>query len=238
MADQEGFGPKVRGSYPRRDSEVIMTIIQVLSPSEAQRLTQRIKLTASSVRDGLFKLRNLVEEAKNSNAWQVLGFRSWTEYLSDTLGSEPMRLAREERQELVEYLSGEGMSTRAIAPIVGASREQVRRDIASTTDTFVSDESAAPQTMMQVDADTGEVRDVPARHVTGVNGKEYAVPLEKPVRPAAAAPSRNVEIVNDIRLYLRHIATMPEVAKLPQSGKQHIIDALRDTITALERTER
>ncbi|MGQ2915893.1 hypothetical protein, partial [Microbacterium aurantiacum] len=57
----------------------------VLSATEAQRLTQRIKITASGVRDGLFKLRNLVDEAKRSNAWQVLGFPSWTAYLADTL---------------------------------------------------------------------------------------------------------------------------------------------------------
>lgn len=107
-----------------------MTIVhQILSPSEAQRLTQRIKLTASSIRDSMFKLKNLVEEAKASNAWQVLGFRSWTEYLADTLGSEPMRLGRDERQELVEYLSGEGMSTRAIAPIVGVAHKTVARDL-------------------------------------------------------------------------------------------------------------
>lgn len=102
--------------------------LMLLSAGEAQRLTQRIKLTASSVRDGLFKLRNLVEEAKRSNVWQVLGFQSWTAYLADTLADEPMRLGRDERQELVGYLSGEGLSTRAIAPIVGVSREQVRRD--------------------------------------------------------------------------------------------------------------
>lgn len=107
-----------------------MTIVHhLLSPTEAQRLTQRIKLTASTIRDNLWKLRNLVEEAKTSNAWQVLGFASWTAYLADTLADEPMRLGRDERQELVEYLSGEGLSTRAIAPIVGVTHETVAQDI-------------------------------------------------------------------------------------------------------------
>lgn len=102
---------------------------QLLSPGEAQRLTQRIKLTAGSIRDGLFKLRNLVDEAKASNVWQVLGFPSWTAYLADALGSEPMRLGRDERRELVDYLAGEGMSTRAIAPIVGTSQKTVDREV-------------------------------------------------------------------------------------------------------------
>jgi transposase len=39
-----------------------------------------------------------------------------------------MRLARGERQEMVQMLSAEGMSTRAIAPIVGASVGQVHAD--------------------------------------------------------------------------------------------------------------
>lgn len=105
----------------------------LLSPGEAQRLTQRIKLTASSVRDGMFKLRNLVEEAKRSNVWQVLGYQSWTAYLADTLADEPMRLGRDERQELVGYLAGEGLSTRAIAPIVGVDRKTIERDIRGGT---------------------------------------------------------------------------------------------------------
>lgn len=109
---------------------ILMTgALALLSPGEAQRLTQRIKITASGVRDGLFKLRNLVDEAKRSNAWNVLGYPSWTAYLADTLADEPMRLGRDERQELVGYLSGEGLSTRAIAPIVGVDQKTVSNDL-------------------------------------------------------------------------------------------------------------
>lgn len=104
-------------------------VVTLLSAGEAQRLTQRIKLIASSVRDNMFKLQALVDEAKRSNAWNVLGYESWTAYLSDTLASEPMRLGRVERQELVAYLSGEGMSTRAIAPIVGVDNKTVHNDL-------------------------------------------------------------------------------------------------------------
>lgn len=101
----------------------------LLSPGEAQRLTQRIKLTASNIRDNLFKLRNYVDEARNSNVWQVLGFQSWTAYLADTLADEPMRLGRDERQELVGYLAGEGLSRPAVAKIVGVQERTVIRDV-------------------------------------------------------------------------------------------------------------
>lgn len=60
---------------------------------------------------------------------------------------------------MVAMLSSTGMSTRAIAPVVGTTRETVRRDIAAATDTNVS------------------VDEVPAETVTGLNGKTYARPI-------------------------------------------------------------
>lgn len=52
---------------------------------------------------------------------------------ADALGSEPMRLGRDERRELVDYLAGESMSTRAIEPIVGVDRKTFERDIRGGT---------------------------------------------------------------------------------------------------------
>ncbi len=181
----------------------------LLSPGDAQRLTQRIKLTASSVRDGMFKLRNLVEEAKRSNVWQVLGFPSWTAYLADTLADEPMRLGRDERQELVGYLAGEGLSTRAIAPIVGVSQKTIDRDVRESFD------SPAPEPEVEADLVTGEVIEpgaaqvpdavtapveatpTPPRAVTGLDGKTYPVkptpkPAEDPALQNAEAMSKDV----------------------------------------------
>lgn len=42
-------------------------------------------------------------------------------------------LFRRDRPELVAYLAGEGMSTRAIAPIVGAGKDTVHRDLATVS---------------------------------------------------------------------------------------------------------
>jgi hypothetical protein len=169
-------------------------VMTLLSPGEAQRLTQRIKLTASVVRDNLFKLKNLVEEAKASNAWNILGYASWTAYLADTLGDEPMRLGREERQELVGYLSGEGLSTRAIAPILGVDNKTVHNDIRR----IEAVENSTPEPTEVVDQQTGEILEVedvrtalgddvaaayetvdwnlptPVEKVTGTDGKTYA----------------------------------------------------------------
>ena len=43
--------------------------------------------------------------AKAGNAHLALGYKSWTAYLSDGLSDEPLRLARDERRELVGRLA-------------------------------------------------------------------------------------------------------------------------------------
>lgn len=103
-----------------------------LTRSDAERLTQRIRLVAGNAREALEKLHVLVDQARNGGAHAALGFASWTAYLQDALGQSPLRLDREQRRELVSYLAGEGMSTRAIAPIVGASQTTVVDDLRLT----------------------------------------------------------------------------------------------------------
>lgn len=166
-------------------------VAQTMNVEDARRLTERIRLTAFTVREGMEKMQHLVDEAKAGNAHLSLGYPSWTAYLSDTLGSEPLRLPRDQRQELVGYLSGEGMSTRAIAPIVGADQATVVRDLATgdanaspaQPPTIATPEGVVIAEQRRVDLPpfdpaTGEVRDetkAPDK-VTGLDGKQYARP--------------------------------------------------------------
>jgi len=155
-----------------------MTVVAeyVMGVDEARRLTERIRLTALSVRDGMEKVQGLVEQARDGNAHLALGYASWTAYLSDTLGSEPLRLPRDQRQELVGYLAGEGMSTRAIAPIVGVSDVQVHRDIHAQVLPHVAPAPATPVDLAAVDMTTGEIHEP----VTGLDGKTYSRPEPRP----------------------------------------------------------
>lgn len=134
-------------------------LIRVMTADEARRLTERIRLTAATYAESKSKLMDLVEQAKTGGAHFALGYDSWTAYLSDVLSDEPLRLARDERREIVSALAAEGMSTRAIAPIVGASKTQVADDLSSVRN-----------------------RTVEPRAITGVNGKTYTPP--KPKAPA------------------------------------------------------
>lgn len=91
-----------------------------MSEDAARRITERIRIVAVTFAESWQKLIDLVQEAKEGHAHIALGYASWPAYLSEVLGEEPMRLARDERRVMVQLLAAEGMSTRAIAPIVGA----------------------------------------------------------------------------------------------------------------------
>jgi len=129
--------------------------IATMTEDDARRLTERIRLTAHTFAESRTKLIELVEEAKTGNAHAALGYASWTAYLSDVLGDEPLRLARDDRREMVAVLSAEGMSTRAIAPIVGTTHKTIVKDLQSQV-----------------------VPEVPRPEVTGMDGKTYTPKVE------------------------------------------------------------
>lgn len=130
-------------------------------------------------------------------------------YLAEVLGEEPMRLARSERQEMIQMLSAKGMSTRAIAPIVGVSDRRVR----------------------QIAEEVGS--NFPPAPIEGMDGKTYTRPEPRlePVRNVA----KELGVINDIRLCLDAIASSRQVAGLTPKGKQHIIDAANNLIAQLQR---
>lgn len=201
-----------------------MSEVIALEVESARRLTERIRLIAQNVADNVTKLRELVQEAKDSEVHRALGFSSWTAYIQDVFGDEPLRLARDVRRELVAELSAQGMSTRAIAPILGVDHKTVHNDIVRTV------ESSTVTEVLPVDSTTGEVLPAP-RTVTGLDGREITIPPKKEREPD---PSKEVGLINDVRLYLRTMSRSPQIARLSEAGKQHLINALNDTIRVLE----
>lgn len=143
-----------------------MSAVVRLDEAGARRLTERIRMTAHSARESLTLLRSLVEEAQQGEVHVTLGYPSWTAYLADVFGDEPMRLPRDQRQELVGYLAGEGMSIRAIAPIVGAPKSTVHDDLAGVR----------IRTPEHVDTTTGEVIDQPRSDPDGAGAHWWRTP--------------------------------------------------------------
>lgn len=145
----------------------------------AERLTQKIQATIMSAREQLRTVEDLLKEAQAGDAATILGYKSWTEYVSDIFSQTPLRLEREDRQEVAKVLSRYGMSTRAIAPIIGSSNATVSRDLAEPGVTDVTpDDISGPAT------------------VTGLDGKSYSKPepasepAEKPVKARRTALSK------------------------------------------------
>ena len=160
----------------------------VMSEGDAERLTRRITLMAGTLREGMEKLHGLVAEAKAGNAHVALGYPSWTAYLAATLGKEPLRLDRSDRQELVGYLAGEGMSTRAIAPIVGVTHKTIVKDLQA--DVVPEVPPAPPVDLATVDLTTGEIREP----ITGLDGKAYTRP-----EPTSTRASQRRSLVDTAR---------------------------------------
>jgi len=109
--------------------------------------------------------------------------------MADVFGDSPLRLERDARQELVAELSGQGMSTRAIAPILGVSQKTIDRDVRESFDSPAPEPHRVVE-VITADADTGEV--IEPRKITGMDGKEYAVPIQKkPNRRALTEVARD-----------------------------------------------
>lgn len=178
-------------------------VVQHMSADDARRLTERIRITAHNYAEARDKLVALVQEAKDGNAHEALGYESWTAYLSETLGAEPMRLARDDRQDMVRVLSAEGMSTRAIASVVGVDQKTVSNDRRAQRE---REEFSSP---------------APAAPVTGLDGKTYTRPEPKEeevktlTRPPQTSPGRKKKdlpivrnVVDSIGVYVIAVDAM------------------------------
>ena len=179
-------------------SEVHQYVMDVPS---ARRLTERIRLTAITVRDGVEKLQSLLDEAKEGHVHVALGYPSWPAYIAEVMGEEPLRLSRDDRREIVHYLTGEGMSTRAIGSALGVNNATVHRDLRSGVANATPDlDPQQPPVTPIVDFRTGEVLDddpapaptptpTPLPPITGLDGKTYTAPVPRPTQTASAPPA-------------------------------------------------
>jgi len=152
-----------------------------MTEPEAARLTQRIELRLSTIADNTEAVIPMIEEAKNGNAHQVLGYRSWTEYVTDKFGGALTRLTKVERLPFVELMADQGMSTRAIGEVVGVSKDTVSRDLRAGVSSEPPDRPTAPA---PASAKVRAIREAHATKTTGLDGKVYPRPtLVEPGKP-------------------------------------------------------
>jgi hypothetical protein len=180
------------------DVAVDAEIVEPLDRESAERLDRRIRLLVGTIHDQMAKLDELVAKAKRGNVHAALGFPSWTAYLTDVFTVD-VRLERQQRRELVAYLSGEGMSQRAIADVVGASKGTVYDDLKAGA------QNRAPEPGPE------------ASTVTGLDGKKYKrKPVDDDVAPVDAGPRRHgnstvqIRALKNVPRELRYMADVLE----------------------------
>lgn len=217
-------------------------VLSQIDVEAAQRRAERIRFHATNANDAMAALRKLVNTARELDDHITLGYASWTAYIRDLFGDEPLRLARDVRQELVAELSAQGMSTRAIAPIVGVDRKTIERDVRGGTNV-----PPAPVVIEGVTADpaTGEVIEPSVtehtvtekvRTVTGLDGKEYKRPETQAPR-SEPITSQFTSAVADLNRVMSRLRRISEDKNFPRNTEQvaslHASDLSR-TISELE----
>jgi predicted transcriptional regulator len=172
----------------------------------AERLSERISDRLDTIAENYIKVMPLIREAINRNVHAILGYASPGAYIKDRFGDALGKLGVELRREVVRELSNAGLSTRAIAPVVGVSNYTVSKDLQGVSN-LTPDMDAIDRDVAEAEAAlrpsvanpiTGEVLDdavVTETHtvtvVTGLDGKEYK-------RPDPAAPRRG-SLIDDAR---------------------------------------
>lgn len=160
----------------------------------AERRAMKISLRLDTIADNFEAVMPMIREAIELRDDVALGYRSPGDYVRDRFGNALSRLPLELRRETVKELTEAGLSTRAIAPVVGVHKDTVRNDLKSGGEPSppVSESGGANATPdaepvepdidpAHIDYATGEVLDAPdaepeRKPVTGIDGKTYKQP--------------------------------------------------------------
>ena len=153
---------------------------------EARRRRDQVKLLLTRMTEQTNMVGNILEEAQTAGDHLTLGYESWTKYIVGEYAGKLADLDRAKRREVVGSLTAAGMSTRAIAGVVGTSHKTVVKDLQVQVVPEVPPDR-------EDDADRLGHEDHVDRRITGRDGKSYpahgrpvfpVVEPKKPRRPA------------------------------------------------------
>jgi len=172
-------------------------IVETIGADEARRLTTEAQNEFRSGAAHTARAWELVEEAVMGGGHIDLGYRSPGDYLQAEFDGVLAGFNIAERRLAVRTMTSWGLSTRAIAPVVGVHHDTVARDARRVVGTTPH----APEPVEEGEADAGSgqtpqgeaapgddarrpvLSDSPPRPaVTGIDGKTY--PKPKPKKPA------------------------------------------------------
>ncbi|AMS04626.1 hypothetical protein DUY81_08610 [Acidipropionibacterium acidipropionici] len=104
-------------------------VVDPMGRVEAERITTRIADLLDGIADNIDQVIPLIREALTRQAWAALDYNGPSDYISERFSGALQRLSPEVRRPFAAELSAAGMSTRAIAPIVGVDQSRVARDV-------------------------------------------------------------------------------------------------------------
>ena len=201
-----------------------------LTRNEAERLSIRISARLDTMADNYVAVMPMIREALTRQAHVALGYRSPGDYARERFGDALSKLDPAMRREVVQELTEAGMSTRAIAPVVGASFNTVARDARVSPDTpqtpesvhggeAVTDSGQTPEPSSrgsEAGAPAPEVQPerveppAPRPAVTGIDGKTYTRPTPSP-KPEVVAQSDQDRAVELIDTVARNLTVLSQV---------------------------
>lgn len=203
----------------------VVAVLPQMTEEGAERLSSRISARLDGIADNYVAVMPLIREALNRNAYAVLGYASHGAYIKDRFGDALGKLGVDMRREVVRELSSAGLTTRAIAPVIGVNQATVVRDIARDASASpvrnLTPAPVASEPAVIVNESTGEiVEDAPVtvtethttKVVTGLDGKSYPVAPPKPVdedaanRQNAEAASKEIAQAIDVMWRFGHVA--------------------------------
>ena len=231
-------------------------VVATMTEPEARRATERIRTALDRVSTAWQDLAERVADAYSRRADLALGYGSWAEYTQAEFNVPT--LATEVRRELVSLLSAQGMSTRAIAPVVGVTGQRVRQ-IVSEVASDLPPETPAAEPRRQVVPDVPpEPQDPPRpswpptakpdpaamptqnastmRVNPAVSSATTATPGPSATVPIAPAPSPAAVTGLDGKTYTRRPSTPPaERNDAPTERRRPWPEAADDAAAKLDR---
>lgn len=220
----------------------------------AERRAERITLRLDAIADNYRAVLPMIREAIEKRDDIALGYRSPGDYVSDRFGQSLAGLGIEVRRAVVGELTQAGLSTRAIAPVVGVSHEIVRRDqgVNKLTPAPPAPQGeAAPSVAPQAPVDSKPVQgprqepsDVALRPaVTGIDGKTYSPPAPRatPRKPLADTARdagwdlrKSIERLQRIAEDDRFATNKPQVAPLLRSHLENAVEVCQDLLARID----
>lgn len=207
----------------------------LMTEAQARALFDSIRTAAMDAADRVENVKALIEEARDREAWRSAGYLSWTACAVAEFGGALPKLERDARRELVASLTEVGMSSRAIAPIVGVDKETVNADRRSGGRNLPPDaaDECDPDAEI-VDAELLDEEPTAPKPITGMDGKTYP----KPVQQTRPAPGRSpftgefYEAVEKVRKAINALAKTTQDDRFTRNADQVAATYRSDLIRA------